>query len=206
VLKAMGRLDDALRSYEEVVRDHPENVVTKTGHAEVLKAMGRFDEALRAYEEVVREHPEDVVAKTGRAGILAALGKSREALRALPQGRPTTLDEWIGYHVRGMILLRTALAVARLRQRQYAAAVEVLDSVVQPRAQPQADLLRVHALGEQGLFSEASAAYLRLPPPPSSQVRELMEELRRRFVDRLPPANDNEWLIRREIDACLLAA
>ncbi len=76
------RLDDALEAYEEAVRLHPNDVVPKTGRAEVLKAMGRLDEALDAYNEVTHLHPNDVVPKNGRAEVLKAMGRLDEALDA----------------------------------------------------------------------------------------------------------------------------
>jgi Flp pilus assembly protein TadD len=231
---------------ERATRECPDDVWSWSQRGRALQSAGdlrgalaAYDRALvfggdaRAHEEAAREHPEDVVAKNGRACVLAALGRSREALRALPHGRPAAENEWAGYRVHGMILLRTgkvdeaariledgaqsnpgllgrdhfrtALAVVRLRQGRYADAAEVLGSVVQLRVEPQAELLRVHAFGAQGRSGEAGAAYLRLRPPRSPQVRELIDELRRRFVDGEPPRHDGAWLIRREIDACLLA-
>ena len=57
VLKAQGRLDEALAEYEFAVRDFPGNVVARSGKAEVLKAQGRLDEALAEYEFAVRDFP-----------------------------------------------------------------------------------------------------------------------------------------------------
>jgi tetratricopeptide (TPR) repeat protein len=234
IFKSLGRFEDALEAYEAAARQHPEDVVAKSGRAEVLKSLGRFDDALQAYDNAVREHPENAIAKTGRACILAAIGKPDEALLSLIERRPITEHEWVGYHVRGMILLRkgnvdeaiaifqdgqdnnpfllhrdyfrTALAVARLHKRQYAAAAEVLAQIKLPRFQSQADLLRVHAFGIQNRFEEASAAFNRLPRPSSNLVRELVEELHRRFVDQTPPQHDDDWLLQHEIDSCLLSA
>lgn len=234
ILRSLGRFDDALKAYEAAIREHPEAVVAKSGRANVLRSLGRFRDALEAYDVAVLEHPNNTVAKNGRAGILAALGKPQEALLALTMCRPIAEPEWNGYHMRGMILLRvgkvdesigifedgqrnnpfvldrdhfrTALAVARLHKRQYAAAAEVLTQIQLPRFQAQADLLRVHAFGVQSRFEEASAAFSRLPPPASSLVRELIEELHRRFVAQGPPEHDDDWLLQHEIDSCLLAA
>ena len=57
VLKAQGRLDEALAEYEFAVRDFPGDVVARSGKAEVLKAQGRLDEALAEYEFAVRDFP-----------------------------------------------------------------------------------------------------------------------------------------------------
>jgi tetratricopeptide (TPR) repeat protein len=82
VLKALGRLSEALAAYDAVSAEHPEDVVAKTGRAEVLKALGRLSEALAAYDAVSAEHPENVVARRGRAEVLKAFGKLDDALAA----------------------------------------------------------------------------------------------------------------------------
>jgi predicted Zn-dependent protease len=82
VLKALGKLDDALAAYDSIIADHPQDVIAKTGRADVLKALGRLDEALAAYDSVIADHPQNVVAKTGRAEVLKALGKLDDALAA----------------------------------------------------------------------------------------------------------------------------
>jgi tetratricopeptide (TPR) repeat protein len=85
VLKAQGRFADAFTAFEEVIRQHPENVFAKNGRAELLKAQGRFADALTAFEEVIRQHPDDVVAKTGRAEVLKAQGRLAGALTAFEE-------------------------------------------------------------------------------------------------------------------------
>ena len=85
VLKAQGRFADAFTAFEEVIRQHPDDVVAKNGRAEVLKAQGRFADAVTAFEEVIRQHPDDVVAKNGRAGVLKAQGRFADALTAFEE-------------------------------------------------------------------------------------------------------------------------
>jgi tetratricopeptide (TPR) repeat protein len=77
----MGRLGEALEAYNSVIADFSENVVARTGRAEVLKAMGRLGEALEAYDSVIADFSENVVARTGRAEVLKAMGRLGEALR-----------------------------------------------------------------------------------------------------------------------------
>src|SRR5205814_863879 len=107
VLKAQGRLDDALAAFDAAIAQHPENAVAKTGRAEVLKAQGRLVESLDAYNEIRTRHPDDEVARNGRSCVLAALGRYEEALESLSIGDPIGLQGWIGFYIRGMVLLRT---------------------------------------------------------------------------------------------------
>jgi tetratricopeptide (TPR) repeat protein len=77
----MGRLEEALREYEATVHEFPNDVVARSGRAEVLKGMGRLEEALQEYEATVREFPHDVFARTGRAEVLKGMGRLEEALQ-----------------------------------------------------------------------------------------------------------------------------
>ncbi len=222
VLKALNRLDEALAAYDEVIDQHSGDVVAKTGRAEVLKALNRLDEALAAYDEVIDQHPENAVAKNGRALVLAAMKKYDEALELLPEKDPISQHEWIGYHIRGMILLRmgdlsaaknlfqngintnpspigkeyfsTALAVIQLKMKDYKSASNLLAQVSSPELEVTADILRVHAFGALGDKKKAAETYSKLPVDPHPVCYEFKEELRRRFVDFEEPLHDEEWL------------
>jgi tetratricopeptide (TPR) repeat protein len=82
VLKEMGRLDHALAAYEETAARFPNNVVVRTGRAEVLKEMGRLDHALAAYEETAARFPSNMFARTGRAEVLKEMDRLDAALVA----------------------------------------------------------------------------------------------------------------------------
>ena len=190
--------------------------------------MNRLSEALDAYQTAMHDHPEDVVAKNGCASILGMMEKWDEALALLPESTPVTLVDWIGYHIRGMILLRmgsidaavrifdkgvredprptssdyfrTALAVAQLRLEQYQSACATLDSVTSSETRLYADVLRVHALGE--MHSDTTGeAYQKIPGELPPVIIELRNELGRRYVTGEPPQHNTEWLYDRE---CLM--
>ena len=228
VLKALGRFDDALTAYDQIRRENPGDVVAKNGRAEVLKALGRFDDALTAYDQTCREHPNNVVAKSGMACVLAVLGRPLEALELLSDKPPGGEQDWIGFHIRGMILLRigkvddaivifergandspgaihrdyyrTALALARLHLRDYAAAATVLEQIGSPLLRTQTAVLRVHSFGAQGQFTRAAEAYKQLPSKTPAIIADLLAELHLRYVDRRPAQHDDAWVIQRELD------
>ena len=218
---------EALLAYENA-RKYGVGVVAENGRAEVLKAMGNLPAALLAYEEAAKAHPSNVVAKNGRANVLTALGRWDEALELLPDALPRVEQDWIGYHIRGMVLLRsgnlsaaerifehgaqhdpfaasrdyyrTALAVVRLRRRQYRSVLELLSQVTLPLLQVPANLLRIHALGFEGDMVSAAATYALLPDQGLPVYLGIRDELRRRFLDREPPQHDEAWLIDRAIE------
>lgn len=233
-LRDLGRLTEALAAYDHVIQRFPDNVVARSGRAETLRSLGRLEDALAAYDRSLEQFPGDPVARNGRADLLAAMGRWEEALETLPTGEPSHLQDWIAYHIRGMILLRqgklgeaesslrkgvescpfpaqrdyfrSALAVLRLRQREYPAAVAVLQSEETPVIAPEMDLLRLHALAAGGEREKAAAVERRLrSSQQSADLAEVRDELSRRYLQHLPPRKTDEWIHDREI-ALLLAA
>src|SRR6266851_1071631 len=122
VLKAQGQFDLALTGFDEVIKQHPENVVAQTGRAEVLKAQGQFDLALTAFNEVIKQHPENVVAKNGRAEVLKAQGQFDLAL--------TAFDEVIKQHPRDAVA-KTGRAEVLKAQGQFDLALTAFDEVIE---------------------------------------------------------------------------
>ena len=232
VLKAMNRLSEALDAYNLIITEHPDNFVAKTGKAEVLKRMNRLPEALYSYDLVITERPTDIVAKTGKACVLAAMSRRDEALELLPTNKPITQSDWIGYHIRGMILLRndeiekaisifeegielnpwpgereyfhTALAVARLRQDDYNLAIGALADIQVPELQVTANLLRVHAFGELRILDDAKAAYNALPKMPSRSYKKLQQELCARYIRCSGSRRSKVWVVEKEVSCLLL--
>lgn len=77
--KLAGNFDAALRLYDEVVRDLPNNHVALCGRAEVLRAKGQFAAALDAYDRAIIRAPYAVVPITGKATILREMERFKEA-------------------------------------------------------------------------------------------------------------------------------
>ena len=234
VLKAQGEFKGALAAFDEVIRQHPDDVVAKTGRAEVLKAQGEFKGALAAYDEVRNRFPDDAITRNGRIWTLVALGRYDEAIEGLPGGNPAGLEDWIAFHIRGMVLMRmrrieeaiqifqrgvsenpfpssaayfqVALAVALIRQGKYRDANSLLADIDAPNLKPQVDILRLHASGEEKQFEEATVAFQELTPKPWSISDELLDELHRRYILKAPPKKSNEWVFDQEETSLLLVA
>jgi tetratricopeptide (TPR) repeat protein len=232
VLNALNRLPDALDAYDKIIAEHPESVVARSGRAEVLKALNRLPDALDAYEKIMTKHPYDVVAQIGCACVLAALERWDEALAGLPEKEPVTESDWIGYHVRGMVLLRrgdtkgaieifekgmrenprpahrdyfrTALGVARLRQKEYKLARDVLGEVTTAWLQTASNMFLVHACGRLGERVRAHQIYETLPREPGPLLKELQDELHWQCVAWRVPRRDEEWIVKKETEYLLL--
>ncbi|HEY3571599.1 MAG TPA: tetratricopeptide repeat protein, partial [Thermoanaerobaculia bacterium] len=235
VLKSQDRLDEALSAYESVIAEFPADVVARSGRAEVLKSQSRLDEALSAYESVIAEFPGGRAAKNGYASLLALMQRWKEALAVLPEQSPTTKDDWIGYHIRGMVLLRmgkfdeavaifergvaecprpaqrayfaTALTIALLKRKSYPEAKDTLEKVRSSELEAQLNVLRFHAYGALGNTVRAVEASESLRPSESHspRIREIGAELRRRYIEKRPPLQSDDWLVEREIDLLLAA-
>jgi tetratricopeptide (TPR) repeat protein len=85
ILHSRGKLDDALRAYDEAIVSFPEEVVPWNGRAEVLRDMWKLDEALRAYDSAIAKFPTEVVPRCGRAAVLTDMGRLKEALETYDQ-------------------------------------------------------------------------------------------------------------------------
>ena len=230
-LRAMGRLQEALAAYDEAISQHPENAVSKRGRAEVLKALRRLDEALQAYDEVLADNPNDAITRNGCSGVLLALRRYDEALALLPIENPVSLSDWIGFHIRGMIMLRrgnideairifehgvredpipssreyfsNALGAACLRRGDLVRAGKALEEVKAPLLQPQANVLRLHAYGALGDEARAALAYEDLREKPWFIPDALIPELHRKYILKEGPRHDDNWVFEQESDMFL---
>jgi len=242
ILKAKGQLNEALKVYQQTMIEHPEDVVARTGYAEILKAKGQLNEALKVYQQIMDEHPENAFAKTGLCSVLFALGRFGEVLGKLETEDLITKQNWVGYHIRGMALLRigrineaihifehgeesdpipaskeyfrTALAVALLTQREFKKANDLLEKVTSPLLQPKTNILRLHVYGELKEFEKAEVALTNYEVATANNVitgpwlnneRQLVTELKHRYISRLSPTKSNEWVFEREVELLALA-
>ncbi len=115
VLKAQGQLTQALRAYDQILIQFPQNINARNGRAEVLKAQGRLGEARVAYDQIIAEFPDAVISRNGRAEAIKAQGNYPEALSAYEQIVADFPDNVIARNGRAAVLkkqgkLREALA------------------------------------------------------------------------------------------------
>ena len=233
VLKALGRLDDALSAFNDIITEYPYDIMAKHGRAEVLKDLNRLDDTIDAYDKIIDEYPYDVFSRIGKASVLGAMKRWEEALELLPEKNLVTPDDWVAYHIRGMILLhqgdlksainifeegvrnnprpadreyfQTALATAHLRKKDYKGASNLLENISTPTLQTPVNILRIHTLGQQGYCDRTVEIFKSLPSNPSPLLAELQNELYTQFVAYQTPKHNEEWLIEEEIKYLLLA-
>ena len=227
----MGRLDEALTEYEAAIADFPGDVVPRSGRAEVLKVMGRVNEALREYDRSIEKLPTDRVARSGKASALVILSRYQEALELLPVGMRRTLDDWIDFHIRGMISMkqgnlteaveifeagvrdnpwslsvgyfRNALAVAKLREKQHQEALEAIGD----EQSTVSDILRIHAFGELRQIEKVQEALSRVRDNRLPAVVSLRNELAGRYVIGKASYQwqPDDWVFEKECELLLAA-
>jgi tetratricopeptide (TPR) repeat protein len=150
VLKAQGKFADALATFDEVIRQHPDDAVAKNSRAEVLKAQGKFADALNTFNEVIRQYPQDMIAKNGRAEVLKAQGQFAAALAAF--------DEVIGQYPDDVVA-KTGRAEVLKAQGQFAAALTAFDEVIREHPDNAVGKTgRAEVLKTQGHFAAALTA------------------------------------------------
>jgi tetratricopeptide (TPR) repeat protein len=151
ILRALGRLDDALAAYDAAVARFPNDAVAPNGRAETLREHGRLEEALAAYDAAVERFPDNAVARMGRAETLRELGRLEEALAAYDAAVERFPDNAVARNGRA----ETLRALGRLEEAlaAYDAAVERFpDNVVARNG-------RAETLRALGRLEEALAAY-----------------------------------------------
>jgi tetratricopeptide (TPR) repeat protein len=231
ILKLLGKPEAALQAYDETIRSFPYDIFARSGRADLLKTLGRIPEALEAYDYLIERNPSGQNFWHAKAAILVVLGEYAKAEEMLPSKSPETRDDWIAYHVRGMILLKSnkldaavvhfetglnsipfarqrkyfqnALAIARLRRGEYAKATETLISAEEPMA----EILKIHAFGElrQSDLAKRSLARLELVCPVT--LIPLRDELAARYqLRQQPPRHEDPWIFDEECRVALLNA
>ena len=80
-LQKQGRIDEAIRHYEEVLRIRPDYVDAHYNLGIFLKGQGRIDEAIRHYEEALRIRPDYADAHYNLGNVLRVQGRLNETIR-----------------------------------------------------------------------------------------------------------------------------
>lgn len=80
VLRALGRLEDALPSHDEALRRAPNLAPAHANKAEILLELGRPEEALACYDQALALRPRDATALANRGVALEALGRPDDAV------------------------------------------------------------------------------------------------------------------------------
>jgi len=81
----LGRLEEALKCYEEATRIEPRFVYAWYNKGFVLQELGRFEQAVECYSEAINIDPSHVSAWYSKGVALAKVGRHREAIECFDQ-------------------------------------------------------------------------------------------------------------------------
>ena len=149
--KQAGQFDQALRIYDQVLREYPNDDVVLCGRAEVFRAKGDMQNALSSYELAIQRNPFKPTSIRGKFDVLRESGNLSAAAAFLEASRPRFPDDPI---------LASAHAELLEGQAQWLAALSAYDTVIKnfPRALS-AKLARARILLRLGNAIEALEAY-----------------------------------------------
>ena len=107
ILKRLFRYEESLRAYDQGVIKFPYNLYMLSGRADLLKELGHLEEAIEAYEKVEEVSPRVKSVPHAKAAIYVAMKKFDEAEELISLKEYQTYDDWIAFHIKCMILLKT---------------------------------------------------------------------------------------------------
>jgi len=229
VYKKQGAYEKALQAYEDNLSHAPYDIVAKCGKADLLKELGKFEEALATYDDIIRDNPHWKSLQHAKASIFIALGnysKAEELLSYLK--KPSTRDDWIAYHIKGVLLLKTnkideaislfdtalktnpflterkyfrnSLGVAKLKRKDFGGAIKLLSG----ETMPMVNILCLHAWGEiaknnKYKIKKAKIARECLKADCPPYLVPLMVELELRYFNDVPDGkHSEEWIFEQE--------
>jgi tetratricopeptide (TPR) repeat protein len=109
-LEALGRLGDALVSYEAAIALQPDLVDARYNRAGVMRKMGRSEEAVAGYQTVVDLAPGLAEAHFNQGLVLSELGRASEACAAYDRAIAAKPDFADAFYNRGLALKSLARA------------------------------------------------------------------------------------------------
>ena len=149
LLKLRNQLEESEQVYRDTIAKFPDNVVARTGYANLLLKLQRFEEARQLLSaQIARlQTRDDWINFHVYAMSFVREGKWDDAVSLLKQGvRDATVNQ---------SYLRNSLAFAQLQQRHWEDALDTLREVEpSPQEQPLVQLLEVEIYAEQALATE----------------------------------------------------
>lgn len=236
VLKAKGQFTKSLQAYDENVKDFPYDIAAWCGRADILKQLNFFDESIAAYKRISELNPYDKSSVYSMSAIYAVIGKFNTALDLLPSTKPQSREDWIAYHIRGMIYLKSgkideaidffnealhivpyyavakyfknALSVAHLYRKNAQGNVEcVIDNGEEAQNDYISNVICIHAYGESGDVEKAKDAYKKIGSNSPPYIIRLRDQLSARYIKQFKVLqHDFDWLYEQECNGILLEA
>jgi tetratricopeptide (TPR) repeat protein len=153
VLRAQGRLDEAIANYTEAIRLGPESAEAHFNLANALKEHGHCDEAVESYERAIMLKPDFAEAHYNMANALLTTGRQNEAMSNYKRAIQLKPDYAKAYNNLGLALRKLGRLTEAIEN--YRKAIRLKPSYAQAH-----NNLGI-ALKEQEQFAEAIESYKR---------------------------------------------
>ena len=92
LLRDLGRLEEALASYDAVLAVRPDHACTLRNRGDALLKLRRFEEALASYDKALAIRPDQAEVLNNRAAALLRLNRSEEALASCDKALAISRD------------------------------------------------------------------------------------------------------------------
>jgi protein O-GlcNAc transferase len=151
VLSELGRLDEALVSYDTALAQKSDLAPFHSGRGSVLHALRRYEEAVASYGRALALKPNDPLTLANRAGALQSLGRIEQALDDYGKALALSPDDARTRLARGLLLLR--------QDQPELAAADLERAAQRTPSDAEIWLQLGNALGNCNSHEQAAAAY-----------------------------------------------
>jgi len=96
-LLELGRYEEALKCYEELIKINPNYAEVWYAKGVVLRSLGRNEDAIKCYDEAIKINPNYAEAWVGKGMALANLGRNEDALKCYDEAikiNPNYAQAW----------------------------------------------------------------------------------------------------------------
>lgn len=237
ILRDLGLFSQSINEHKKNINLFPLSPWSYIGIADTYKKIGNLTEALRAYDLAISKFPHQgaFLSRNGKASVLVAMGDYANALNILPSNLPASQGEWVAYHIRGLVYMRsgdlskaekifewgstecpwpmnseyfkTSLASLRIQQKRYHEVAPLVQKIINPSIEPIACALVMHASGELGDTPLFNESYKCIKDIAAPAVIELRDALAKRYRHgETSSTPPDNWFFTQECDSLLLAA
>ena len=117
-LMARGKLDEAIRQFQEASRLKPESASAHNNLGVALGKAGRTDEAIRQYQEAIRVKPGHAKARSNLGNALAKEGRTEEAIHQFQEAIRVRPDLAEAHNGLGVVFYQQGRVGEAIRQFQ----------------------------------------------------------------------------------------
>jgi tetratricopeptide (TPR) repeat protein len=197
LLKRLGKYDDAIDAYDNILSTWPNYETAKNGKAAVLVIKGQYEQAMSLLSAEMPSTRSDWIGRHILGMSYLRRNQLAQAIKIFEEG-----VEKIPF-AREKRYFMNALSIARLRENNFEQAATSLPDT----AEGLSNVIRMHAYAGMGKTARARTLYDELRNRCPIQIADLRDAIAGRYglATDVYAANDN-WIFERETEALLQEA